>query len=97
FHVTGVQTCALPILIQENLQNDTRRRRFTDSLLSMYDTCMCQGTSSYLSPAYADKIFGDRTCYGLLFQSRNILSRITSQQASCRSEERRVGKEGRAH
>lgn len=70
-------------MIQENLQNDTRRRRFTDSLLSMYDTCMCQGTSSYLSPAYADKIFGDRTCYGLLFQSRNILSRITSQQASC--------------
>lgn len=72
-------------MILENLGGGSeKKRRFTDSLLSMYDVCMCQGKTGYLAFRYSKKIFRDRTCYGLLLQSKEILKRI-SRSTNCRA------------
>src|SRR5690606_40079742 len=89
FHVTGVQTCALPILI------------FADAGANMYPV-----DSSISGPSLVDQpLFGalnglniDTTADGgdLAAAGSDRYVLIAAKGAGGRSEERRVGKEGRS-
>src|SRR5690606_39455741 len=81
FHVTGVQTCALPIFEKMQFVRDTLSRQMTrgDKALAVY---------------YANILSGVKTHLRNLFGSgANIAFRELS--LAPRSEERRVGKECR--
>src|SRR5690606_39940385 len=86
FHVTGVQTCALPIWRLETHQGDPLvpsgdgddARALRDELLELRERM------DRLATAYAD---------GAVSESQ---LRSGTERLRARSEERRVGKEGRA-
>src|SRR5690606_40955857 len=81
FHVTGVQTCALPILNYE-LKYHLQRGERVEALCTVLDTL-----------ALARKMHpGQRNSLDALCKRYEI---DNSQREYHRSEERRVGKEGR--
>src|SRR5690606_39822697 len=83
FHVTGVQTCALPIL------------RSVGEFLSLLKESLAQGKSTYavledLSVlGWFDRFFSDAR------RAMGGQAGIIGNQMAARSEERRVGKAGR--
>src|SRR5690606_39830362 len=82
FHVTGVQTCALPILCPTSLESDCARKQ---RLVVRYLCSSCDRP--------------DRGAPGAPESAtRNEDSIVSSPRTpfAARSEERRVGKEGRA-
>lgn len=42
----------------------------------MYDTCLCKGEKGLSNKDYSQKIFGTRTCAGILSQTQNISDKI---------------------
>src|SRR5690606_40999798 len=83
FHVTGVQTCALPIYWAICA---------TRSRYRSIDFCRSRASSSWMSAALrADSTLG---CTRVVV-SRTGMNCLTPGMVSCRSEERRVGKEWR--
>src|SRR5690606_39718314 len=81
FHVTGVQTCALPILSQVS---NAMAAQFGAQLL---------GTAGAISNSRYTGLFNQ--LYGIGYQVGSLsFSRKDELAADKRSEERRVGKEG---
>src|SRR5690606_39617830 len=89
FHVTGVQTCALPIYISVHIES-------IDSLKTPYIqyNYIAKGSSYAAASARASKIAYkvNQNAENLMFDSHFALE---DKQLIRRSEERRVGKEGR--
>src|SRR5690606_39424351 len=85
FHVTGVQTCALPIYDQVAAR--AANRFFAD-----------QGVRGSVDGVRGDRVAGDQVAGGseLQVDTRVGTGCTDSPDAEDRSEERRVGKEGRS-
>src|SRR5690606_40884812 len=88
FHVTGVQTCALPIFLRITGPSGTVAMRSVPTPLACDPSC--EGTKRYELPipgrSYVDEICGGLACG----------DRPADFTDGVRSEERRVGKERRA-
>src|SRR5690606_39989200 len=82
FHVTGVQTCALPIL------------RRSGALIAIDDFGTGYSSFSYLKSLPLDKIKIDRSFIQDLVEGDNAT--LVHAIIQLRSEERRVGKERRS-
>src|SRR5690606_40252050 len=82
FHVTGVQTCALPI--------SSRSMRMGTSIRKA-------ATRKWPEPQQGSRVFKSASCSG---QASKVPAAGVQAPSSCftnrRSEERRVGKEGRS-
>src|SRR5690606_40707105 len=89
FHVTGVQTCALPISVSTSAALLADQRRSLLSLVSTHSATLPLGSSmmpaAVRTPEMEPVFCNTRTSGG---KCREI-------RLSSRSEERRVGKEGR--
>src|SRR5690606_40823078 len=84
FHVTGVQTCALPILdAADRLQRLGRLHPDSDP-------------GEYLDAVKQWAIWSGLEEFDLARYERELLELTRRNQLESRSEERRVGKEGRA-
>src|SRR5690606_41121400 len=95
FHVTGVQTCALPISGEVNLM--TAGRGISHSEVSTADTTTLHGVQLWLALPEADRDVDPRFEHyvpepirGEGWTTRVFLGELL------RSEERRVGKSGRS-
>src|SRR5690606_41135810 len=90
FHVTGVQTCALPISPLAPLpEGEDRKKQFFPSL---------SPTSPPFSKGVAAKRRGDFRSANHIFSPGSFAACFTQEvnSFSSRSEERRVGKESRS-
>src|SRR5690606_40716845 len=88
FHVTGVQTCALPILSRNP---HPRRPPFPARVAFTSRRCLRSVRKEIF---FLMNTINDALVHGLT-GSQALLARYTSD-LSARSEERRVGKEGRS-
>src|SRR5690606_40886201 len=89
FHVTGVQTCALPISVQENALNAALGRLF--AVAENYPVLRASENFQQLQAELANT--EDRIAAGRRFYNANV--RELNTKVETRSEERRVGKEWR--
>src|SRR5207253_8508268 len=93
-HVTGVQTCALPISAREGIIDIMKRQKYTERIpAGLPDgTIVAHKTGS---------IKGVRNDAGIVYPKDGqpyviaLLSKGVADERGGRSEERRVGKEGR--
>jgi hypothetical protein len=54
-----------------------RPRLFNNTLINLYDTCMCKGESyAYTDASYSRMVYNSRTCVAILNSTKNILSAI---------------------
>tara|TARA_B100001971_G_C18268046_1_gene596679 strand:+ start:117115 stop:120090 length:2976 start_codon:yes stop_codon:yes gene_type:complete len=62
---------------------------FSNTLVNMYDTCICRGTAyeGYTDSNYANSVYNTRTCVAIINSSRNILKKIGENEA-CSSFDR---------
>src|SRR5690606_40513077 len=86
FHVTGVQTCALPISVQEALQAGASRSEVAALI----------GEAELLQGDLADArrwLAGGEFSAATRERGYHALARLEMTEGNLRSEERRVGKE----
>src|SRR5690606_39286270 len=87
FHVTGVQTCALPILLK------------TNSVRMATASHATAARSAKTPQDYSPKLWNRRrrtpSSSPPTTSNSSLPSPLAALQPPCRSEERRVGKEGR--
>src|SRR5690606_40669429 len=92
FHVTGVQTCALPIFTDDGWRVEGKRRLLAAVLWAIYqDTIVCvavEGGGRRAEVTSAEKRARDLRSLRLIFRKL--------RHGEQRSEERRVGKEWRS-
>lgn len=72
-------------VIQKVLDNENTRKEFNYLLMSMYDTCMCKGSTGFMNKDYSEKMFPSRTCFAWMYQSQRIMSKIVQPNSKCRS------------
>src|SRR5690606_41161482 len=92
FHVTGVQTCALPILTEVVSLQDYAGKVKLVSVVPSIDTGVCDAQTRRFNEAAA--ALGDNVV--VLTVSVDTPFAQARWCAAARSEERRVGKEGRS-
>src|SRR5207302_4012172 len=88
FHVTGVQTCALPIWIGVRMSGGDN---CASTLPSLNSTIECTTDSGWITMSICSG--GKSNSQHASINSRPLLNMLAE---SMRSEERRVGKEGRS-
>src|SRR5690606_40683832 len=90
FHVTGVQTCALPICIEASIWKGS-----TSHMLASILAAAGYKTGLYTSPHLVD--FRERIrINGEMIPQKNVIDFVNEHRDLIRSEERRVGKKCRS-
>lgn len=69
----------------ENILTGDKTKEFNYMMMAMYDTCMCKGDTGMVNQAYAKKMFGHRTCFAWMYQSKRILDKLNNSQ-SCKDK-----------
>src|SRR5690606_40391982 len=92
FHVTGVQTCALPIYENAAKHFQAYTEKVKDDKVKLNDAYLRLGDSHFVSTKYWPAM----EAYNKAIEMKGIDADYAMYQKGIRSEERRVGKESRS-
>src|SRR5690606_39368055 len=94
FHVTGVQTCALPIYVEDSLAEEETEESLSGSLIT-YRGSAHKETAEFLGELLSFPVAKDSSSQTGSGNILLFLGKGFSYEPFQRSEERRVGKECR--